>query len=158
MFDDAVRRTLGARRIYIDGLRSSSALAEFLYFYFNLIFEDVKLLTSSSSSVLSEQLLRANKGDTIIGISFPRYSRMTVDALEYAHGKGADVIAITDSPSRRSCSTRIARFCRERHGLVCRFAGRADEPYQRPGRGGRDAPARGAAAGVWGPRGDLGQV
>ncbi len=62
VFDDAVRRTLGARRIYIIGLRSSSALAEFLYFYFNLIFEDVKLLTSSSSSVLSEQLLRANKG------------------------------------------------------------------------------------------------
>ncbi len=34
MFDDAVRRVLGARRIYIIGLRSSSALAEFLYFYF----------------------------------------------------------------------------------------------------------------------------
>ncbi len=38
------------------------------------------------------------KGDTIVGISFPRYSRMTVDALAYAHGKGADVIAITDAP------------------------------------------------------------
>ncbi len=97
VFDDAVRRTLHARRIYIIGLRSSSALAEFLYYYFNLIFEDVQLLTSSSSSVLSEQLLRAQKGDTVIGISFPRYSRMTVDALEYAHEKGADVIAITDS-------------------------------------------------------------
>lgn len=98
VFDDVVRRTLRAERIYIIGLRSSSALAEFLYFYFNLIFEDVKLLTSSSSSVLSEQLLRAKRGDAIIGISFPRYSRMTVDALAYAHGKGADVIAITDSP------------------------------------------------------------
>ena len=98
VFDDVVRRTLRAERIYIIGLRSSSALAEFLYFYFNLIFEDVKLLTSSSSSVLSEQLLRAKRGDAIIGISFPRYSRMTVDALAYAHGKGADVIAITVSP------------------------------------------------------------
>lgn len=78
VFDDVVRRTLRAERIYIIGLRSSSALAEFLYFYFNLIFEDVKLLTSSSSSVLSEQLLRAKRGDAIIGISFPRYSRMTV--------------------------------------------------------------------------------
>ena len=68
-----------------------------MYFYFNLIFEDVQLLTYSSSSVLSEQLLRTGKGDTVIGISFPRYSLMTVDALEYAHDKGADVIAITDS-------------------------------------------------------------
>jgi DNA-binding MurR/RpiR family transcriptional regulator len=98
VFDDAVNRTLNAKRIYIIGLRSASALAEFLYFYFNLIFGDVTLLTSSSSNVLSEQLLRTGKGDTVIGISFPRYSRMTVDALEYAHGKGADVIAITDSP------------------------------------------------------------
>lgn len=97
VFDDAVRRTLNAKRIFIIGLRSSSALAEFLYFYFNLIFEDVQLLTSSSSSVLSERLLRAGKGDAVIGISFPRYSLMTVDALEYAHDKGADVIAITDS-------------------------------------------------------------
>lgn len=97
VFDDAVRRTLNARRIFIIGLRSSSALAEFLYFYFNLIFDDVCLLTSSSSTVLSEQLLRAGKEDTVIGISFPRYSLMTVDALEYAHEKGADVIAITDS-------------------------------------------------------------
>ena len=97
VFDDAVRRTLGARRIYIIGLRSSSALAEFLYFYFNLIFEDVKLLTSSSSGVLSGAL-RANKGDTIIGISFPRYSRMTVDAGVRAwQGRGRDR-AITDSP------------------------------------------------------------
>lgn len=98
VFDDAVHRILAAKRIYLIGLRSSSALAEFLYFYFNLIFDDVRLLTSSSSSVLSEQLLRAEKGDAVIGISFPRYSRMTVDALEYAHSRGADVIAITDSP------------------------------------------------------------
>ncbi|MBE6936851.1 MAG: MurR/RpiR family transcriptional regulator [Ruminococcaceae bacterium] len=98
VFDDAVHRILSAKRIYIIGLRSSSALAEFLYFYFNLIFDDVRILTSSSSSVLSEQLLRAEKGDAVIGISFPRYSRMTVDALEYAHSRGADVIAITDSP------------------------------------------------------------
>lgn len=97
VFDDAVRRILSAHRIYIIGLRSSSALAEFMFFYFNLIFEDVKLLTSSSSSVLSEQLLRAGSEDAVIGISFPRYSRMTVDALAYAREKGADVIAITDS-------------------------------------------------------------
>ena len=33
----------------------------------------------------------------MIGISFPRYSAMAVDAMNFAHERGAEVIAITDS-------------------------------------------------------------
>ena len=33
----------------------------------------------------------------MIGISFPRYSSMAVDAMNFAHERGAEVIAITDS-------------------------------------------------------------
>ena len=33
----------------------------------------------------------------LIGISFPRYSRQTVQALAYARKKGAGTLAITDS-------------------------------------------------------------
>ena len=44
-----------------------------------------------------EQIVRADKGDVIIGISFPRYSKRTIKAMEFAKNKGCTVIAITDS-------------------------------------------------------------
>ena len=44
-----------------------------------------------------EQLLRIGPEDVIIGISFPRYSRRTVSAMQFAHDRGATAIALTDS-------------------------------------------------------------
>ena len=35
--------------------------------------------------------------DVVIGVSFPRYSKRTVKAIDYAKERGATVIAITDS-------------------------------------------------------------
>ena len=64
---------------------------------YSLIFENVKLISGSSTNAV-EQLLHATKDDLVMCISFPRYSRTTVDAVEYAKSKGASVVAITDSP------------------------------------------------------------
>ena len=86
-----------ARTIYIMGIRSSEALSDFLYYYFRLIFENVRLIGKSSASELFEQLLRIDERDVMIGISFPRYSARTVKALKYAKDCGAKVVAITDS-------------------------------------------------------------
>lgn len=97
-FGAAVDSILGARRIYILGVRSSAALASFLGFYFNLIFENVRLVHTTSVSEMFEQVLRVGKGDVVIGISFPRYSKRTVKAMKFARDRGADVITITDSP------------------------------------------------------------
>ncbi|MBC5731036.1 MurR/RpiR family transcriptional regulator [Pseudoflavonifractor sp. DSM 107456] len=96
-FDRAVDAIVSARRIYILGVRSASAIASFLAFYFNLIFEDVVHIHSTSVSEVFEQLLRIGPRDVIIGISFPRYSRRTVKAMEFARDRGAQVVAITDS-------------------------------------------------------------
>lgn len=63
----------------------------------NLMFEDVCLLTTNSSSELFEQMVRIGKEDVIIGISFPRYSMRTLKALEFANNRSAKVITITDS-------------------------------------------------------------
>ena len=63
----------------------------------NLMFEDVCLLTTNSSSELFEQMVRIGKDDVIIGISFPRYSMRTLKALEFANNRSAKVITITDS-------------------------------------------------------------
>lgn len=96
-FDSAVNAIVSAKRIYILGIRSSSAIASFLGFYFNLIFENVVMIHSNSVSEVFEQILRIGPGDVIIGISFPRYSRRTVKAMQYARSRGATVVAITDS-------------------------------------------------------------
>lgn len=96
-FRQAVDTMLGARTIYVVGIRSCAPLAEFLGFYLNLIFEDVRLLHISSSSELFEQMIRISEEDVIIGISFPRYSMRTLKALEFANNRRAKVITITDS-------------------------------------------------------------
>lgn len=96
-FDRAVGDILAARRIYIVGVRSAYALSSFLGFYFNMMFENVMVAHTDSSSELFEQILRIGEGDVMIGVSFPRYSKRTVKAMEYAKDRGATVVAITDS-------------------------------------------------------------
>lgn len=97
-FNRAVDLITGARRIYIIGVRSATAITSFLGFYFNLIFENVTLVHTTAVSEMFEQILRVGKGDVVIGASFPRYSRRTVKALQFAKDQGASVVAITDSP------------------------------------------------------------
>lgn len=95
-FNATVDAIVKAKRIYILGVRSASALASFLGFYFNLIFENVVLVHTNSVSEVFEQILRVGEGDIIIGISFPRYSQQTVKAMHFAHDRRATVVAITD--------------------------------------------------------------
>ncbi len=86
-----------AKRIYILGLRSSASLASFLAFYFNLVFDDVILLDTSSPSEMFEQIFRINENDVCIAISFPRYSKQIVNALKFISDRKATIISITDS-------------------------------------------------------------
>ncbi len=96
-FNGAVDDIIAAKRIYIMGVRSSSALAVFLSTYFHYIFDNVVLIDTSSTSELFEQILRIDPGDVFIAVSFPRYSKKTVQAVQYCHNRGATVVAITDS-------------------------------------------------------------
>ena len=96
-FDLAVETILNAKNIYIVGIRSCAPLASFLAFYLNLIFDNVRLLNTNSSSELFEQMIRIGKEDVMIGISFPRYSMRTLKALEFANNRNAKVITLTDS-------------------------------------------------------------
>lgn len=96
-FEHALDLISGAENIYIIGTRSCAPLAGFLGYYFNLIFENVHILHTSSSSELYEQMVRISSRDAIIGISFPRYSMRTLKALEFAYSRHAKVITLTDS-------------------------------------------------------------
>lgn len=97
MFNRAVEAILAADCIYILGVRSAAPLASFLSFYLNLIFENVRLVHTNSYSEMFEQIVHAKKGDVMIGISFPRYSRRTTKVMQYGAEQGATVIAITDN-------------------------------------------------------------
>lgn len=96
-FSASVDAILEARKIYILGVRSAAALADFLGFYFNLIFDNIVLVHTTSVSEIFEQLVRVGPQDVVIGISFPRYSSRTVKAMRFARDRGANVIALTDS-------------------------------------------------------------
>lgn len=96
-FNLAVETILNAKTIYVVGIRSCAPLAQFLSFYLNLIFKDVRLLYTSSASELFEQMIRISSEDVIIGISFPRYSMRTLKAMEFANNRNAKVITLTDS-------------------------------------------------------------
>ena len=98
-FNQAVDKIVNAKSIYVIGLRSSSYLAGFLGFYLNLLFEDVRVINQSAASEIYEQIQHIGEKDVCIAISFPRYSRRTITAIQFARNMGASVIGITDSGS-----------------------------------------------------------
>lgn len=102
-FEAAIDIILGAKHVYIIGLRSCKPMAQFLHFYLNIIRGDVNLIDSTSTSETFEQMLRINEKDVVIGISFPRYSMRTLKAMEMANDKNAKVISITDTIHSPMC-------------------------------------------------------
>jgi len=97
-FYAAVDSIIGAKDIYILGARSSSYLAGFLNYNLRMIFDNVRLLQSTSGGEIFEQIMNIGEEDVIIAISFPRYSKRIINAVNFAKNAGADVISITDSP------------------------------------------------------------
>lgn len=95
-FEDVVNSIYKAKKIYIIGLRSSTALAEFLGFYLNIILQNVRIVSYGISDIF-EQVINISEGDLVIGIGFPRYATKTIDILDFAKSRGAEVVALTDS-------------------------------------------------------------
>jgi DNA-binding MurR/RpiR family transcriptional regulator len=95
-FTEAIELILGARRVYVMGLRSASSMALFLSFCLNWALGNTQAMLSGVEDWL-EQLATLGPEDLLITISFPRYTRKTIDAAEFAHSRGAKILAITDS-------------------------------------------------------------
>ena len=97
-FNRAVDEICAAKRIYIFGVRSTGAIAAFLAYYFELIFDNnVVLINTTSASSTYEHIFRITEEDVMIGISFPRYSSTAIEAMDFARSRGAHAVAITDS-------------------------------------------------------------
>ncbi len=97
VFEDVVKRLLSARAIYVMGLRSAAPLAQFMGYYLNYIFDQVHLVSSGATDVF-EEISKLQENDVLVGISFPRYSTRTLEAMRFAKRCGAQVVAITDGP------------------------------------------------------------
>ena len=96
-FNNVVERIRKARNIYILGVRSSSFVAGYLNFYMHLLFENVTLVQSNAAGEILEQLFRIGPEDVLIAISFPRYSKVTINTVQFARDRGATIVAMTDN-------------------------------------------------------------
>lgn len=110
-FNKAVDKIASARKIYILGVRSSAMLAGFMYYNLQTAFDNLVLVQTSLGSEILEQIMHINKDDVMIAISFPRYSRTVVKAVEFAAEQGANIIALTDS-SRSPIADKATQFLR----------------------------------------------
>ena len=85
-----------SRRVYVLGLRGAYAPA-FLFHYAYQLFQDNSQLLDARAGIFADQLRTIGEDDSLLVVSFTPYTRLTIDAVEYAAAAGAKIVAITDS-------------------------------------------------------------
>lgn len=98
-FSAVVNAILSAKHIYLLGVRSAAALANFAGYYLNYMFSNVRVITTSGGGEMFEQLVNVEKGDVVLAFSFPRYSTATIKGAQYCRSVGATVVSVTNSYS-----------------------------------------------------------
>ncbi|MFT8348264.1 MurR/RpiR family transcriptional regulator [Clostridium saccharoperbutylacetonicum] len=91
----AVNLLLNAKKIYIVARRSSSVLGSFLKYYLDFMFNSVNLIENIEQ--IPKQINDFSGEEVIIGISFEKYARSTVEIVAHLKSRGVTTIAITDN-------------------------------------------------------------
>jgi DNA-binding MurR/RpiR family transcriptional regulator len=86
----------GATRVICFGLRSAFPAA-FMLDYVRQLIGEASLLADAAGGRGIDALREAGPGDVLFCISVNPYTRLTVQAAEFARARGAMVVAITDS-------------------------------------------------------------
>lgn len=94
--DNGAEMLHNSRRIYVLGLRGAHAPA-FIFHYAYQLFQDNSILVDTHAGIFADQLRGIGSGDSLLVVSFPPYTQLTIDAVHYAAEAGARIIAITDS-------------------------------------------------------------
>ncbi|MBT8142518.1 MAG: MurR/RpiR family transcriptional regulator [Gammaproteobacteria bacterium] len=95
----ASTETLNAsERVYILGLRGSYSPAFFFHYAYQL-FRNNSFQVETSAGMFADQLRGISANDSMLVISFDPYTKMTIDAVDYAAKAGAKIIAVTDKLS-----------------------------------------------------------
>jgi DNA-binding MurR/RpiR family transcriptional regulator len=92
----AVEMLASAQQIFVAGFRTSFSLAHLATFLLRKVHPRVVLL-DDAGGVMEDDAEAMGPGDVLLVFSFPRYSPLTRHVFDVAHGRGADVIAVTDS-------------------------------------------------------------
>lgn len=95
-FNEVVKSILEAKKVYVFGLRSSTVIVQYFSYYLNFILDNVRIVPSSINDIF-DQFINIGKEDVLIGITFPRYSKKTLEVMKFVKNKGAKIIGITDS-------------------------------------------------------------
>ena len=93
-----------ARRIFIIALRSTHCLGMFMTSALRFLGREVVPLTPGTGEMW-DQLRDLGQDDVLIGFAFPRYTKVTVEVMDYARDQDVRVLAVTDgelSPLNRS--------------------------------------------------------
>ncbi|MBI4608034.1 MAG: MurR/RpiR family transcriptional regulator [Candidatus Rokubacteria bacterium] len=85
-----------AERVFVVGLRASSALARYFGYHLSKIHNPVVTITNGSDMAF-DPLSVVGAADVLIAIGFPRYPRETLEIVDFARREGVLVGAITDS-------------------------------------------------------------
>lgn len=93
---DAADFILGAKRVYVMGMRISYPVA-FSFYYSYSMFKNNAFLVDGRAGTAADVLRDIGKGDVLLAISNAPFSRETVQSTQYARKRGARVLAICDS-------------------------------------------------------------
>lgn len=90
----ASEKIVEAERIYIIANRSAVSLGFFLQYYLDLLFGKSELIHTTAAAF--DRIHNVDENDVVIGISYARYTKSTLDVISYAQEKNATIIALTD--------------------------------------------------------------
>lgn len=93
-FFQATDRIVNAKRVFIICGRSTRTLGSYFQHYLKVILDDVYFLDSFDGN--EEIFSSMNENDVVVGITFKRYTKRTLELVDFAHKKNAQIIAITD--------------------------------------------------------------
>jgi DNA-binding MurR/RpiR family transcriptional regulator len=104
IFAKFVEEMGSAQRTFIIALRSTHCLGTFMTSALRFLGREVIPLEPGTGEMW-DKLRDLGPGDVLIGFAFPRYTKVTVQVMDYARDQEARVLAITDgelSPLNRS--------------------------------------------------------
>ncbi len=93
---DAANALAEARRIYVVGQRSLFPAAFYVHYACSMFREDM-ILMDGNGGTFADTLRGVTDEDAMLVFSFDPYSRGAVEAAEFAAGRGATIVAVTDS-------------------------------------------------------------
>ena len=93
----AAQTIVDAPQVYFLGMRVCHGVAFYMAYAYGLVRANGSLLTSNGGT-LNDQVARIDGDSVLVAVSQSPYTRQTVEVVGLARGRGASVVALTDSP------------------------------------------------------------